>query len=153
VRPHCAMRHAPRYAPRHGLLEQVSTACRSRRLSSLRGRNPASAARVAVSELDAASELDRQPAACSLAVIELNAVSGLGTVTPAASSIDLDQTVTNIAPCKCPAPVSDLVLSQDDVGIDSISVEEQVASSARFAPEGVREQSSRRTPRSGQEPT
>ena len=63
-----------------------------------------------MNELDAASELDRQPAACSLAVIELNPVSGLGTVTPAASSIDLDQTVTNIAPCKCPAPVSDLVL-------------------------------------------
>jgi hypothetical protein len=46
-----------------------------------------------------------------------------------------------------------LVLSQDDVGTDSISVEEQVASSARFAPEGAREQSSQSTPRSGRKPT
>jgi hypothetical protein len=37
--------------------------------------------------------------------------------------------------------------SQDDVSVDSISVEEQVASSA------TREQSSRRTPRSDQKPT
>jgi hypothetical protein len=43
--------------------------------------------------------------------------------------------------------------SQDDVGVDSISVEEQVASSARFAPKGVREQSSQYTPRSGRKPT
>jgi hypothetical protein len=82
---------------------------------------------------------------------QLNRADGLTKVLPRASFEEFfhrqlmgGSTTSPTSPAAPPTPRG---ASQDDVGVDSISVEEQVAGSA------VREQSSQCTPRSGRKPT